>query len=104
MSHSPFYVVQEFLSPLQCEKVLELLRFSEIPDYDKDDRPTKTTKTSDLAQELIFERLEALIPDIEAHYSLAYKGTEEMSFEWYPEGCVQQTPQCNNSRFLRGNG
>jgi hypothetical protein len=35
-----------------------------------------------------------------AYYQQAYKGTERMQFEWYPEGCTSEFV-CENSEFLR---
>jgi hypothetical protein len=97
---SPFYVVEEFISPLMCEEVIDLANFT-VPDTNKDGFEIKTSKTSDVAEELLYERLMWLMPELSAHYQLIYKGTERMMFEWFPEGSKGEFA-CENSEFLRG--
>lgn len=97
---SPFYVVEEFLSPLLCEEIIEICDFT-IPDSNKDGKYVKTMKSSERAEAIIYERLLLLIPDIEKYYQFQYKGTEPMIFEWYPEGS-QGKMAAENSNFVRG--
>lgn len=97
---SPFFVVEEFLSPLACEDIVSHINFT-VPDMDTNDRPIKTHTTNDLAQSIIFNSLEPLIPRIEQYYNFEYKGTETMSFEWYAQD-VEGTFACENSAFVRG--
>lgn len=100
MTKSPFYVVKEFLSPYLCEEIIDIADYN-IPDIDKDNNPVKTTKTSERAGAIIYERLLGLLPNLQAHYNFVYKGTEEMEFEWFPES-VKGEFLCGNSRYLRG--
>lgn len=97
---SPFYVVEEFISPLLCEELLDICNFT-VPDTDKDQHEIKTVKTSDRAESIVYERLLALLPELQAHYKLIYKGTERVQFEWIPQGCKGEFI-CENSTFLRG--
>ena len=55
------------------------------------------------AQELIFERLLPIIPRLEQHYNVKYKGTEQpMVFEWLAEGSKSTPPMCENSHYVNG--
>jgi hypothetical protein len=99
-SKSPFFVVEGFLSPLLCEQILAHVDFS-VPDFDVEDRPIKTMKTNELAETIIYQRLVDLFPTLEQYYGLEHKGTEEISFEWFPESS-QGGFECGNAAFLRG--
>lgn len=99
-SKSPFYVIEEFLSPLWCEDLVDELDFL-VPDTDQDDNPIPSSKTDDYAQNVIFERFQQVIPQLLEYYQTSeYKGTEEISFEWYPEES-EGSFSCENSKYLR---
>lgn len=97
---SPFYVVEEFISPLLAEELIDLCNFT-VPDTDKDGYDVKTSKSSDSAETIVYERLMALLPELQAHYQLLYKGTERVQFEWLPQGSKGDFI-CENSTFLHG--
>lgn len=97
---SPFYVVQEFVSPLLCEEIIDLCDFN-VPDTDKEGRYIKTTKTCEPAEAILYERVQLLVPKLQDHYEFTYKGTERMMFEWFPEGSRGQFISENSER-LRG--
>lgn len=96
---SPFYIVEEFLSPLLCEEIIDILDYN-IPDADKDGFDVKTTKTSERAEAIVYERLLLTLPELQAYYQFAYKGTERIAFEWFPEGSQGQFI-CENSEYMR---
>lgn len=97
---SPFYVIQEFLSPLQCEEALDDLDFV-VPDYTADGRPIKMVKFCEPVEALIYERLQQHMPALQAHYGFDYAGTEQMFFEWYPEECSHTQQVCENSSYIQ---
>lgn len=97
---SPFYIVQDFISPLLCEDIIEVCDFN-VPDTNKEGEEVKTVKTSDHAESVIYERVQRLMPDLQTYYNFDYKGMERMSFEWFPAGCQGQF-QSENSTHLRG--
>ncbi len=97
---SPFYVVQEFVSPLMCEDIIDACDFN-VPDTDKEGDEVKTVKTCEPAEAMIYERIQRLMPELQAHYNFTYKGTERMAFEWFPPGSQGQF-QSENSDRLRG--
>lgn len=97
---SPFYVVQDFISPLLCEELIDLCDFN-VPETDKEGNEVKTTRTCEPAENIIYERLLRILPDIQTYYDIQYKGTERIMFEWFPEGSQGQFV-CENSEHLRG--
>lgn len=97
---SPFYIVEEFVSPLQCEDLIDDCNFL-VPDQDKEGHYVKTTKTCEAAELMIYERLLLILPEVQAHYGIIYKGTERVQFEMFPEGSDGKH-QCESSDFLRG--
>lgn len=101
-SKSPFLVYQEFLSPKACQEVLDLIKVT-APNRDADGYATKLERFHSEAEDKIFSRFKPLIPEIEAHYNLKYKGTENLVFQHFPEGMkgLAEAPHCENSQFLR---
>ncbi len=99
-SKSPFFVVQEFLSPLLCEDIVDSLNFT-IHNADKNDIPIKTFKSDSVNELIIFQRLQQIVPTLEKWYNISYMGTESVSFEWFAEGCAGEEPHCENSVYLR---
>lgn len=96
---SPFLVVEELLSPLQCEQIIEDLDLL-FPDVDQNDNPIKKIVFNETAEAMIYEKVSPLFPQIEQYYNIQYKGTEQISFEWYPEYSKGDFA-CENSRYLR---
>jgi len=100
MNKSPFYVVEEFLSPHLADVVLDYISFT-VPDTDKEGHEVKTRKPSEKAEGIVYERLLTLLPEIQAHYNIVYRGTESMEFEWIPAGAKTDF-MCGNSKYIRG--
>lgn len=96
---SPFKIYRNFLSPKLCERYCDKIAFTE-PDVDEDDYPVRMFKHDAEVEENIFDRLQLIIPELEAHYTLQYKGTEEIMVEWYSHG-VRGKTQCENSHYLK---
>ena len=99
MNKSPFYVVEEFLSPMLCEDILLKADFT-VPNTDKNGAEVMTMKSCQPADLIIFERLQNIIDDVQAYYQVLYKGTEAMKYEWFPEGSVGAIG-CENSVYSR---
>ncbi len=99
-AHSPFYIIQDFLSPLRTEEVVDSLACIE-PDTDVNGFAMRNTRTNDASEDLIYDTLQEHISDIESHYSIQYRGTERVIFEWYPHGCASQEPRCENSSYVK---
>lgn len=97
---SPFLVKQEFMSPLLCEDIVDTLDLT-VPDTDVEDHPLRTIRMHDRAEMMVFNYIEQIIPELEQHYDITYRGTEQMIFEWYAEECKGYEPHCENSNYVR---
>lgn len=96
---SPFYVVEDFLSPKQADYIVDSLNFVE-PDTDREDMPVMSARSSHHCESIVFNQLENIRADVEQYFDFEWKGTETMSFEFYPEECVTgHDPQCGNSEY-----
>lgn len=96
---SPFFVVEEFISPLLTEEIVDMLNMT-IPDTDKEGHPIPSIRFHERAESVLYERLLPLLPTIQNYYDFTYVGTETMSFEWFPQG-TKGGLRCENSQFLR---
>lgn len=96
---SPFYVVQDFLSPLMCEEIVDDINFL-FPDFDIDGIPQKTVRGHERSEEVIFQRFTNHVSALEEYYNVEYRGTHPMTFEWYPQACPGNKPHCENSDYI----
>lgn len=99
-SKSPFYVVRNFISPKVCEQLIFNLNTT-VPDSDKQGNYIKTCLSSEHCSSIVYKRLYDLVPTLEQHYGIQYKGTLDIGFEWFPEGSKGDII-CENSQYLRG--
>jgi hypothetical protein len=97
---APFKIIRNFLSPKLCEQFCDTIGFFDA-DIDADGNPIRMFKYNEMIEEAIFARLQVLVPALESHYEIQYKGTERIQVEWYTEG-VKAKPQCENSQYARG--
>jgi hypothetical protein len=99
VAKSPFYVIQNFLSPKLCEKIVDDLDFYS-PDYDKEGNPVKMYRYKEDAELIVFNRLQPLIPKLMEYYDAEYRATETIQFEYFAAG-VDPEPICENSNYVR---
>ncbi len=97
-SKSPFYVIEGFMSPKICEQIVDGLGFY-TPDFDPEGNPIKMYRYKEDAEDIVFDHLQAVIPQIMAYYDAEYQGTETIQFEYFGEGIVP-VPICENSDYL----
>jgi len=99
---SPFIVVQDFLSPLTCERIVESIHVG-APDTDKDGNPKKMERHNLSWDIEIAERFRALVPQVEDTYNAEYRGLEKPVFQIYPENAKvpAEQPGCENAKFVR---
>lgn len=100
---SPFYVIEDFISPLTCEDVILDCDFN-VPDTDHEGNYVLTTKTCERAETALYQRLHAedqIIHNVCGYYGVKYKGTSRMTFEWYAEG-ARGIARSENSDFVSG--
>ncbi len=96
---SPFKVYRQFLSPKLCEHFCDKVGFTDA-DVDADNNPVRMFKHNAEFEEIVFNRLQLIVPELEEYYGLEYKGTEEIMIEWYSNGVIGK-PQCENSHYLK---
>lgn len=97
---SPFYVIQDFISPLATEQIVDDLDLVE-PDTDADDKPIMSSKFHEASELTIFNALQDVKDEVLEHYGIKYHGTESVRFEWYPQGSTKHDMRCENSSYLR---
>ncbi len=99
IAKSPFKVYRNFLSPKICEQFCDTVGFTDA-DIDKDEKPIMMFKHNPMIEEIIFAKIQNIVPDLEKWYGVTYKGTERIHVEWYDEG-VTGKPRCENSMYLK---
>lgn len=82
---SPFVVIDNFVSPLLCEDIIQRLNHT-YPDCDAYNVPLKTTKFNKLTELRVEPLLENYIPMLEQYYSFETMGILPFTFEWFVEG------------------
>jgi len=98
---SPFLVFQHFIDPDKCD---EIAKKSRIELLKNDDDIIQSSEKNNLELEVdIFEQFKSLIPEIEAHFNLTYRGTEHLVFQQFPvtNGTPAEEPHCENAVFKR---
>ena len=96
---SPFLVYEDFISPKQCENIVADMGFY-VPDINADGDPIKMMRHHDECEADLFDKIQAITPEVFNHYGSEYRGTEKMQFEYLAEGVISQ-PYCDNSQYLR---
>ncbi len=99
---SPFTVVQDFLSPMQCEKIVDDIRIGQ-PDTDKDGTPRKIERLNLAWEYDIAQRFHTVVPEIEDRYDCVYRALEKPLFQYYPENAKTpaEQPGCENAKYVR---
>lgn len=96
-SKSPFIVIDEFISPLMCEDIVERSHM-EFPNTEGG-VPVKSITQNVLTQNRILPYLEDLIPHLEAYFGFQHGGILPFNIETYPQGCKQEVARSENSEL-----
>lgn len=96
---SPFYVVQDFLTPKQCEIIVDNLGYYS-PDVDKDGKAIKMMRNHEESEKIVYDKFKMLIPTLEEYYGFKHRGTEIMTFEFLAEGVTPEAI-CDNSKWIK---
>lgn len=102
MTHSPFHVVENFISPLQCEKLVSALALTR-PDYYENGQPLKHERHVPVELSTsIMNELEDIKGDIEARYS-GTLSDQHLLFQQYWEDTKSPAEGmwCESSKFVR---
>lgn len=101
-SKSPFFVIQEFISPLFCEEIVNDLCLKS-PKTTHDGTLVASHHNSSYGDKIITEKIRPIISDIELHYNTKIKSMTKPAFEWYPTNCKQGEPISENSKRIGTN-
>lgn len=97
---SPFVVIENFLSPLFCEDLIDRLNYT-YPNRDINNNIIKTIKNNKLSDIRILPYLEEIIPDIEEYYGFTRNGILPFDYEWFVAGAKDENPRCENSSYTK---
>lgn len=100
MNKPPFFILDEFLSPLECEDIVNR-SFYEFPNT-VNGVPVKSVTKNVLTQNRILPYLEDLIPYLESYFDFEHGGILPISIEHYPEQCKQEGLRAENSMLKDG--
>lgn len=98
---SPFVVIDEFISPLHCEDIINRLNHG-VPELDDAGQPLLTINLNRLSDIRILPLLEdegGLIDHLEQYYGYTHKGILPFNYEWYVAGHKNVAPRCENSNY-----
>lgn len=100
-SKSPFLVVEEFISPLTCEEIVDTITFG-YPETDVNGRVLPTVLRSLRVENKLSDPLGDLLPLMEPYYGVEVEGVLPLEIEWYPQGCATTRQRCENSTYAGG--
>lgn len=96
---SPFFVIENFLSPKTSDQIVDALNIQE-PDTDAQGNPIRSIRFSHHCESIVFNRLDDIREEVEQYFDFEWKGTQAMTFEFYPEDCRDGLqPMCSNSVY-----
>jgi hypothetical protein len=100
--HSPFHIVQDFLSPKLCDEILRQIELKQ-PNTDREGKAIPFERHHEGLERLIFPLLKQEVPNIEQRYFAKYKGTETLVFQHFPEraNTIAKQPGCENAQYAR---
>lgn len=103
MIHSPFHVVEDFISPLQCERLVKGLALSR-PNIAENGQPLKYERLipAEFSGSVLSE-LDALTPLLEQRYDAQVVGDPALLFQQYWENpkAPAEGMRCENSVYKR---
>jgi len=98
---SPFLVYQHFIKSEICDQIAQEVHIKPLKN---DDEVFQSSEHfHEASEKIIFELFKPLIPEIEAHFNLTYRGTEHLVFQQFPAsiGKPAEEPHCENAVFKR---
>lgn len=100
MIRSPFLTFQYLLESDLCDSIARAVRVH--PLISEDGLPESTERHYVPLETEIFAKIQPLLPQIQAHYNIKYRGTEHLIFQQFPATGKQAEPaHCENAVFKR---
>lgn len=97
---SPFLTFQYLLDSDLCDKIAKTVRVQ--PLFNEEGFPQSNERYYEPIETDIFSKIQPLIPEIETHYNIKYRGTEHLLFQQFPvTGKLAEPPHCENAVFKR---
>lgn len=96
---SPFFIIDEAISPLQCEQVADSAEFISL-DVNKFGHPVMTIKHTELAHMIIAGALADHREAIEEHYQAVIANVEPTRVQW-ADSTVNPAATCDNSTRIK---
>lgn len=97
---SPFFIVDNFLSPLECEDIVNR-SYYEFPNIENG-IPVKSSTRNVLTQNRVLPYLEDLIPSLEKYYNFEHAGILPFDIECYPQKCKPEGVRSESSMRMEG--
>jgi hypothetical protein len=98
MIKSPFLILKDFISPLDCENILDTFG-THYPDTNENNVDIKTILAHPLYENRMWQVLSKYFDYIENYYSVEVDSVSKMDVEWYPARSVQEPSHCDNSIY-----
>lgn len=98
---SPFYIIEEFLSPLECEHAIEGEQLF-VPNKDANLKDIPLIRNSNQANtDTIIGKVLEIVPALEQYYGFEYKGLRQPKLEWYPAETTSDLDS-GHATFMQG--
>lgn len=97
-SKSPFIVIDNFLTPLECEAAVERSFFN-FPNENDDRKPIKSITRNIATEELVMEKIDSVLDIMEEYYDYEHGGILPLEVEHYPEKSIPEGTRCENSLY-----
>lgn len=94
---SPFFIVDNFLSPMECESIINR-SFFEFPNMENG-KAIKSITRNITTEDQIVPYLEDLIDILEDYYEYEHFGILPLDIEYYPERSTPEGIRCENSMY-----
>lgn len=95
MNKCPFFIVNNFLSPLECEDIINR-SYYEFPNT-VNGVSVKSVTQNLLTQNRILPYLEDVVSDLETYFDFEHGGILPINIEYYPQNCKQEGLRAENS-------
>lgn len=99
-SKSPFLTFQYLLDSNFCDEIAKSVRVE--PLISQDGMPEASERYCVPLEDKIFSKIVPLVPQIENHFGIKYRGTEHLVFQQFPVSSKPaEPPHCENAVFKR---
>jgi len=98
---SPFIIIQRFISPLTCERIIECLPRVMPPTRHPDEEAPIKAVFKELGVQYLQLPILEVIPKIESHFNTPVKNLDDTYIEWFGPNAIDKL-ECDNSDYISG--